>query len=281
MARIRSIKPEFWTSEQILKCSASARLLFIGLWNFCDDFGRHPFSARQVKAEVFPSDSLSEKTVMKLLQELSSNGLISIYRAGNKDYFYVTGWHHQRIDKPQPAKYPDPLAEDSEIAPGTFPPDKIREDKKGKDTKGNDPNFEEFWKCYPTREGSNPKATALLSFKKAVDAGHDAQAIIAGARGYSAECDRGKIERKYVVHAVTWLNQSRWADYPALPDFTGPKTIFVDDDTPGGKAWTAYERATRGLLGPRHNGGWYRETEYPPEIQSEAAPLNMENGNAS
>ena len=44
MARIRSIKPQFWTSEQIADCSSNARLLFIGLWNFCDDCGVHPAS---------------------------------------------------------------------------------------------------------------------------------------------------------------------------------------------------------------------------------------------
>ena len=30
-----------WTSEQIVECSPIARLLFIGMWNFCDDGGNH------------------------------------------------------------------------------------------------------------------------------------------------------------------------------------------------------------------------------------------------
>ncbi len=42
MARIRSIKTEFWTAEQVMECSPIARLLFIGMWNFCDDGGNHP-----------------------------------------------------------------------------------------------------------------------------------------------------------------------------------------------------------------------------------------------
>jgi len=42
MARIRTIKPEFWVSEQVGECSPNARLLFIGMWNFCDDRGVHP-----------------------------------------------------------------------------------------------------------------------------------------------------------------------------------------------------------------------------------------------
>ena len=56
MSRIRTVKPEFWTSEQIIACSPIARLLFIGLWNFCDDNGVHPASYIRLKAEVFPPD---------------------------------------------------------------------------------------------------------------------------------------------------------------------------------------------------------------------------------
>jgi hypothetical protein len=49
MARIRTVKPEFWTSEQVMNCSRDARLLFIGMWNFCDDGGNHPASAKTLK----------------------------------------------------------------------------------------------------------------------------------------------------------------------------------------------------------------------------------------
>lgn len=33
MARIRTIKPEFWTDEKIVECSFEARLMFIGMFN--------------------------------------------------------------------------------------------------------------------------------------------------------------------------------------------------------------------------------------------------------
>lgn len=113
MARIRSIKPEFWTSEQVMACSTNARLLFIGLWNFCDDAGRHPVSPRQIKALIFPSDDISAENVLGMIDELSSNGLLDIYVVENKEYLQVTGWQHQKIDKPQKAKYPEPLPEHS------------------------------------------------------------------------------------------------------------------------------------------------------------------------
>lgn len=107
MARIRSIKPEFWTSEQIMDCSPSARLAFIGMWNFCDDAGIHPASAKTLKAEVFPADDILVGDVQVLVDELMINGLIIEYEVAGKAYWQVTGWAHQKIEKPN-YKHPKP-----------------------------------------------------------------------------------------------------------------------------------------------------------------------------
>jgi len=101
MARIRSIKPEYWTSEQVMEVSRDARLLFIGLWNFCDDGGNHPASAKTLKAEVFPGDDdVTASTVMQWVDELIEQGLLVEYEVDGKEFWHVTGWHHQRIDQP-------------------------------------------------------------------------------------------------------------------------------------------------------------------------------------
>ena len=39
MGRIRSIKPEFFTSEVVAELPLSTRLTFIGLWTYVDDNG--------------------------------------------------------------------------------------------------------------------------------------------------------------------------------------------------------------------------------------------------
>lgn len=107
MARIRTLKPEFWTSEQVMECSPNARLLFIGLWNFCDDAGIHPASAKTLKAEVFPSDDISAADVQNLVDELTAQELLEEYEVAGRRYWAVTGWHHQRIDQPT-YKHPRP-----------------------------------------------------------------------------------------------------------------------------------------------------------------------------
>ena len=135
MARIRTVKPEFWTNDQIMECSLNARLMFIGLWNFCDDKGRIVLKPKSIKAKIFPADDISSETISGMIQELSTNDLITIYTVEEQQYLQVTGWHNQRIDKPQQSKLPAPVEDGSEIVPRTVGDG---EEGKGKDSKGGD-----------------------------------------------------------------------------------------------------------------------------------------------
>lgn len=109
MARIRSIKPEFWTSEEVAACGPLTRLLFIGLWSFADDGGNHPVQVSALKVKIFPYDSeINSATVLRMLGELATNTLLRFYQAiDGKQYFHITGWKHQKIDKPS-FKFPKP-----------------------------------------------------------------------------------------------------------------------------------------------------------------------------
>jgi len=107
MARIRTIKPEFWTSEQVADCSTTARLLFVGLWNFCDDYGVHPDSAKRIKMQIFPADNLSLSEISALVDELVAVKLLGRFDHEGERYLVVTGWRHQKIDKPA-RKFPEP-----------------------------------------------------------------------------------------------------------------------------------------------------------------------------
>lgn len=119
MSRIRTIKPDFWTSEQIVSCSRDARLLFIGLWNFSDDAGIHPASFSNIKMQIFPGDNLTIDQIKKLVDELLINNLLQEYIIDGKAYLQVTGWKkHQRIDKPT-YKFPPPESELKTISNST------------------------------------------------------------------------------------------------------------------------------------------------------------------
>lgn len=115
MARIRSIKPEFWVSEQIAECSTNARLTFVGMWNFCDDQGVHPAKPKTLKAELYPMDDLTAGDVEAWVRELIEVGLVREFQAPDDGeiYWHVTGWdRHQKIDRPS-YKHPAPPSQDS------------------------------------------------------------------------------------------------------------------------------------------------------------------------
>lgn len=110
MARIRTIKPEFWTDEAVMDLPLGARLLFIGMWNFADDEGRLPLKPRTIKAQVLPGDDdVTPETVRYWLSLIAHGGLIELYVNSGREYVSVHGWHHQRINRPTPSKYPGPL----------------------------------------------------------------------------------------------------------------------------------------------------------------------------
>lgn len=150
MARIRTIKPEFCTSEQLVECSTSARLLFVLMWMFCDDRGVHPAKARQLKMECFPGDPFTVEDVEGWIEELLTVGLIEEFLATSDEesdaevtqdvrYWHVTGWdRHQRIDRPAKPKHPEPqrgLVEDSSRARRGLALEGKGKERKGKELK--------------------------------------------------------------------------------------------------------------------------------------------------
>ncbi len=109
MARIRTIKPEFWTSEQVMELTPMARLLFIGMWNFCDDKGVHPVAFKTLKAEVFPADDVTAAQVEQWVGEMIEQSLLEIFHDDSgRAWWFVTGWHHQLINRPSKTRYPSP-----------------------------------------------------------------------------------------------------------------------------------------------------------------------------
>lgn len=91
-----------------------------------------------------------------------------------------------------------------------------------------DADFEEFWKLYPKRAGSNPKGPALKLWKARVKAGHAPATILAGTQRYAAYCKAtGKIGTEYVKHARTFLSQE---------EFLSPWNLPVTERRPFGRS---------------------------------------------
>jgi hypothetical protein len=115
MARIRTIKPDFFTSEQVMELKPLTRLLFIGLWPFCDDHGIHVASPKTIKAQIFPADDINSQEIQLMLDELIFHRLLVEYSSNGRHYLHVTGWErHQKIDRPS-FKHPFPYEENQVV----------------------------------------------------------------------------------------------------------------------------------------------------------------------
>lgn len=103
MARIRTVKPEFWTDEKIVQLPYEARLLFIGIWNFADDHGYLWDEPERIRMQVLPNDDVD---ISGLLDLLCAADLLEVYESGDeKRIFRVTHFNdHQKVDHPTPSK---------------------------------------------------------------------------------------------------------------------------------------------------------------------------------
>lgn len=119
--RIRSIKPEFWRSSSISALDLEDRLLFIGLWSYVDDNGVGIDRVSTVTADLFADDLERDPRetfarVSRGLSHLSEAGRIVRYRAAGRDLLAIVNWsEHQRVDRPNKARYPDPTSDDAVI----------------------------------------------------------------------------------------------------------------------------------------------------------------------
>ena len=68
----------------------------------------HPASCKTLKAEVFPGDDLTAAEVQTLVNELLQQRLLVEFQAESRRWWFVTGWHHQLINRPSRSRYPLP-----------------------------------------------------------------------------------------------------------------------------------------------------------------------------
>lgn len=95
MARIRTIKPEFFLDDDLAKLHPLTRLLFIGLWCIADKSGRLEDKPQKIKVQVLPYD---KHDIDAELDVLSINGLIVRYEIDGRKYIQISTFcKHQRV----------------------------------------------------------------------------------------------------------------------------------------------------------------------------------------
>jgi hypothetical protein len=217
MARIRSIKPEYWTDEKAVEMSPLARLLFIGLWNFADDEGRMVYSPKRIKMQILPAES---SDISELLGEIRGKSLVEVYEVDGIEYLQITNFKkHQKIDKRTASKLPSPP--NPSESPRIPPTDQGREwikEGKGKDTPPPSAAFVRFWDSYPRKKSKGHAERAWLKIKPDEQL---AASIIAGVERAKTSADWLRDDGQFIPHPATWLNARGWEDELGGQNTTG------------------------------------------------------------
>lgn len=116
MPRNRMIKVEFWDDEKLASsCSRDSRLLYIGMWNFSDDYGVCRGNVSWLQSHIFPYESIDNHDFVSWLHELESSGRIVPFSTDGESYYHIkTFLKHQTIDKPSARRNPQPPTVESD-----------------------------------------------------------------------------------------------------------------------------------------------------------------------
>lgn len=211
----------FYRHPRTRRLSKDAQHLYLASILYCVEFstdGRFPAdetpylaSVSRVRssladelfdAEVWVKQDGDEVLIRDFLQHQTSREEIEARRA--------------RSQKAAEARWgkPDSDAKSPPHATGNAPSNAScnasREEESREERKPPDPpGFAEFWLLWPRREG---RKAAVRAFSKAVKTVGSAEELLEQARTWLR--DRDGMERNFVPHAATWLNQERWTDDP-------------------------------------------------------------------
>jgi len=216
MARIRTIKPEFWRNEDLASISPEACLLAVGLLNHCDDEGYFNANPKLIEADIFPLRDLSRKTTV-LLQELSDIGYIKMFSGSDgKTYGYVVSFcQHQVINKKTPSKIKDLCQVPYDYGSDTtqLPSGKERNGTEVEVEQSADAEFESFWDAYDKKVGL---PQAKRSWKKLKMNEQLFEKIMDSVHAYVLATP----DKSFRKHPATWLNNQSWNDEVIAPKQT-------------------------------------------------------------
>jgi len=129
--------------------------------------------------------------------------------------------------------------------------------------------FENFWKAFPTDPGMSKSEAYKAWNKLSPEDQQHAMDCIPAFKAWIGQ--QGPNYR--VVHACRYLSQRRFDGFKEQAARTQERAIssrvYVQTGTDAMDAWDAFYKRTKGKMAPRdQRGGWYFETEYPPQEQA-------------
>jgi hypothetical protein len=206
MARIRSIKPQFFLNEDVAALPFHWRLLFIGLWTQADREGRLEDRPARLKAMLFPYDDLD---VNDGLSRLDAAGLITRYDGNGLRLIAIPTWakHQQPNVKESTSDLPPPVngKHGADTVPALQEGKGAGAGKERNDRAAVRAEFDRFWSVYPRKVG---KDVALKIFERLRPDPALVEVMIAAVQAQVKDWT----DPKFIPHPKTWLSQGRWKD---------------------------------------------------------------------
>lgn len=231
MARIRTIKPEFWTSSQVMSVSHSARLLFIGMWSHADDGGNQPANIKTLKAQVFPGDDITETAMNALMGELLEAGLVESYEVEYRWYWHIPTWKkHQRIDQPT-YRHPNPTGKIDQN------PNRRRGSSLNVQQVFDEHsvNVQQVFDAGMDRNGMDSKGEEVLT--------DSSESVVNQVSPVLPDCPHGKILELYAKHLPELPQPRSWDGQRAKDMRSRWRWVLTAKDTSTGKQWADSEEA--------------------------------------
>ena len=232
MARIRYLKPEFFSDEDLAEISFQTRLAFAGLWCFADKAGRLEDRPKFLKAMIFPYDSVDmEKQIEILTHGKHENGVpfIQRYEVEGKKFIQIISWdkhqkpHHTEKESHFPPAPPlikgmekrmeKQLEASAELKNGEITVKKPLD------------NFHLFWEKYPI------KKERTKAFKEWEKNKPDIKTILPALKAqieHKLKCDSENTFCPEFPYPERWIKNRKWEDeilkiYPTDP----PKPVMI------------------------------------------------------
>lgn len=232
MARIRSIKPEFWTDGRMVKLPFDVRLFYIGMWNFADDWGVLEDDPETLKLRIMPADPIDPEAIV---DRLVGDGRVRRATTPDGDRVLVIGsWaNNQRIDKRSEGRWGNPADFHYDAQTPAEPPripTTPAESPAGMERKGEERNgraagkrpaayveeFDQLWELYPRKQARLDALDAYIARRRAGCTAVEFDGSVANfAQTMALE---GRPKDKVMLGATFFGPNERWRDYLEPPN---------------------------------------------------------------
>lgn len=225
--RIRTIKPAFFRSYDVVPLTYRARLTWIGLWTYVDDEGRGRDDARIIKGELWPlEDEVTWQEVESDLTELSRSAHVVRYEVSGRRFLAIPTWsEHQVISRPTKSKFPAPkdgvirdslpVTESSMRSHGVLPAGKGTGNREEEVEQGSgtpapavlEREFGAAWAHWPKKVERKEALARFKAASKRLPVDELVAAVIRFGDAYAATTDK-----QFIPALGGWLHKERWTD---------------------------------------------------------------------